>query len=95
MTNIDNERANFMDWANSRDGVMDASAMACAMEGWLARAQSDKAVSVEALEEAYRLGFIAACKWSEPVTQDADSKAFAFDRHEDLRALIAKETGNG
>lgn len=28
------------------------------------------------VREAYRAGFIEACKWPEPVTQDADSPAF-------------------
>lgn len=27
------------------------------------------------IEDAYRAGFMEACRWPEPVTQDADSKA--------------------
>jgi hypothetical protein len=35
----------------------------------------------EAVHEAYWAGFIAACKWPEPVTQDADSPAFDREFH--------------
>lgn len=31
----------------------------------------------EMVREAYRAGFIEACNWPEPVSQDVDSKAFA------------------
>lgn len=30
----------------------------------------------EMIKRAYKAGFIAACKWPSPVTQDVDSKAF-------------------
>lgn len=39
------------------------------------------------VEEAYRAGFMEACRWPEPVTQDADSKALG-DR---MREWIDKQ----
>lgn len=30
----------------------------------------------QVVQEAYRAGFITACKWPEPVTQDVDSSAY-------------------
>jgi hypothetical protein len=39
------------------------------------------------IEDAYRAGFMEACRWPEPVTQDADSKALG-DR---MRAWIEQQ----
>jgi hypothetical protein len=39
------------------------------------------------IEDAYRAGFMEACGWPEPVTQDADSRALG-DR---MRTWIDKQ----
>lgn len=85
--NIDNERANFEAWVNesglsatrhpSYPDEYQVPAIRFAWQGWLARAKSDKAVSVEALED-----FIAK--------NTGHCGTLVLN---DLRALIAKETG--
>jgi hypothetical protein len=56
----------------------------------------------EMVREAYRAGFIAACKWPEPVSQDVDSSAYikefnawSFSVREKHAAIIDAEGDGG
>ena len=56
----------------------------------------------EMVREAYRAGFIAACKWPEPVSQDVDSSAYnkefndwSFSVREKHAAILDAEGDDG
>lgn len=100
MSNIDNKRKMFERWAESqgysttRHGTLEEPTYASdtvriAWQGWLARAQSDKAVSVEALEELAE--HFDNGGWRTGV----DYVNAMMEAAQQIRALIAKETGNG
>lgn len=44
------------------------------------------------LEEAYRLGFIAACYWPEPASQDVDSASYKKERDFRLTEILYRAT---